>query len=105
MSKNLEIGILNQIYGRLLTENQREITASYYDGDLSLAEIAENTGITRQAVRDALVKAETALKGYEASLGLYARSQRIAAKLGKLRTAVSENGEALRLIDEIVELL
>ncbi len=42
MEKDLSIGILNEIYGALLTENQRDMIRSYYDCDLSLGEIAEN---------------------------------------------------------------
>lgn len=105
MSKDLKIGLLNQIYGRLLTENQRAVAAYYYDDDLSLGEIAENTGVTRQAVRDTLVKAETALNGFEEALGLYDRSVRLHDRLAALRAAVAGNGTAEALIDEIGELL
>lgn len=70
MKKNLQISELNDIYGALLTEHQREVLRSYYDFDLSLAEIAENDGISRQAVRDALVKAEELLADFESKLGL-----------------------------------
>ncbi len=70
MKKNLQISELNDIYGALLTEHQRDVLRSYYDFDLSLAEIAENDGISRQAVRDALVKAEELLADFESKLGL-----------------------------------
>ena len=105
MSKDLKIGLLNQIYGRLLTDNQRAVAAYYYDDDLSLGEIAENLGVTRQAVRDTLVKAETALNGFEAALGLYGKSVRIGERLAALRAAVAGNGTAEALIDEIGELV
>ena len=82
MKKNLQISELNDIYGALLTEHQREVLRSYYDFDLSLAEIAENDGISRQAVRDALVKAEELLADFESKLGLLEKreQEREAAK-------------------------
>ena len=52
MDKKIEISMLWQIYGALLTEKQKEYIDYYYNEDLSLAEIAQNDGITRQGVRD-----------------------------------------------------
>ena len=54
MEKNVKISILCQLYGKLLSEKQLEFIDDYYNNDLSLSEIAENHGITRQAVRDML---------------------------------------------------
>ena len=56
MEKNIEISILLDIYGSLLTDKQFEMLNDYYNNDYSLAEIAENYSITRQAVRDDLKK-------------------------------------------------
>ena len=64
--------ILLEFYGNLLTERQREIVAYSLDEDLSLSEIAELTGITRQGVRDSIAKAEERLSYYEEKLGMYA---------------------------------
>ena len=55
--KDLEFSILLDHYGSVLTERQRSILTEYYDEDLSLSEIAENFGISRQALHDALRKA------------------------------------------------
>ena len=52
--KDLGFSILLDYYGMVLTEKQRNILTEYYNDDLSLAEIAENYGITRQGVRDAI---------------------------------------------------
>ena len=52
MDRKVEISILCEIYGKLLTKKQLNILDNYYNLDLSLSEIAENEGITRQAVRD-----------------------------------------------------
>ena len=60
--------MLNQIYGKLLTQKQYEIIDDYYNNDLSLSEIAENNEITRQAVRDILKKGEKKLFEYEEKL-------------------------------------
>ena len=50
--KDLSLNLLFDTYGELLPENQRDMFEQYYCDDLSLSEIAENTGITRQGVRD-----------------------------------------------------
>lgn len=65
MEKNVEISVLCQLYGKLLTPKQFEIINDYYNNDFSLSEIAENNKITRQAVRDVLMKSEKKLYEYE----------------------------------------
>ena len=57
MAKNLEISFLLDFYGSMLTEKQRIMIEYYYNDDLSLAEIADNEGITRQGVRDSIKRA------------------------------------------------
>ncbi len=68
--KDLEIGLLLDFYGELLSDSRRQAAELYYNGDLSLAEIAEDSGITRQGVRDNIAKAKTQLTEYEEKLGL-----------------------------------
>ncbi|MBR1423451.1 MAG: YlxM family DNA-binding protein [Ruminococcus sp.] len=70
MSKKLEYGVLLGIYGPLLTDKQRQIMELYYDDDLSLGEIADDLGISRQGVHDAIKKGSDALDEYEEKLGL-----------------------------------
>ena len=70
MDKKIEISILCQIYGKLLTEKQYQLIDDYYNRDLSLSELAENSNITRQAARDNIKKGEKNLFEYEAALGL-----------------------------------
>ena len=70
MEKKVEISILLDIYSNLLTEKQYDFLNDYYNNDLSLSEIAENEGITRQAVRDNLKKGENKLFEYEEKLGI-----------------------------------
>ena len=75
--KNLGFSVLLDYYGAVLTDKQRAILTEYYDEDLSLAEIAENYGITRQGVRDSIKRAEGILLGLEERLGLAKRFRRI----------------------------
>lgn len=69
MAKNLDIIMLLDIYGEMLTQKQRDFLEYYYNDDLSLSEIAENEGITRQGVRDAIKRAEVQLLDMESKLG------------------------------------
>ena len=68
MEKKVEISMLCQLYGKLLTEKQFEFLNDYYNNDYSLSEIAENNDITRQAVRDIIKKGEKKLFEYEEKL-------------------------------------
>ena len=65
MQKDLTVGVLNEIYGKFLTARQSEIVSQYYDYDLSLQEISENLGISRQAVLDAVKKGSEQLYRFE----------------------------------------
>ena len=73
MAKNLDVIMLFDIYGEMLTKKQQDFIGYYYNDDLSLAEIAENEGITRQGVRDAIKRAEAQLFDFEEHLGLKRR--------------------------------
>ncbi len=82
--KNLRLVVLFDIYGALLTEDQRNMFGLYYNEDLSLAEIAQSTGLSRQGVRYAIKHAEEVLVSYEEKLGL---SKKLAAISENLETA------------------
>ena len=73
MSKNLSMSLLMDFYGDILSESQREAMDYFYNGDLSLSEISELIGITRQGVRDRLIKSERILSELESKLGLAER--------------------------------
>ena len=75
MEKHIEVSILWQIYGKLLTKKQYDVLNDYYNNDLSLSEIAENSNISRQAVRDLIKKGETKLFEYEKLLGIMEKTQ------------------------------
>ena len=86
IDKFTEMSLLYDFYGALLSKRQREVTGLYYEDNLSLAEIAEEFGITRQGVHDALRAAEKALLGYEEKLGLMdrlTRSEKMADSMEK----------------------
>ena len=68
LENSVKISILLEIYGKLLTPKQYDLLNDYYNNDLSLAEIAENENITRQAVRDNLKKGERKLFNFEEKL-------------------------------------
>ena len=84
MEKNVKVSILCQLYGKLLTEKQYEILNDYYNNDLSLSEIAENSKITRQAVRDILKKGEKKLFEYEEKLNFMKRTLNQEKKITKV---------------------
>ena len=69
MSKNLYISSLLDIYGRFLSQKQKDLAEYYYNDDLSLGEIAENEGITRQGVSDSIKRTESKLQAWEDDCG------------------------------------
>lgn len=108
--KDLEVGILLDFYGELLSPEKSDVIRLYFDEDLSLSEIAENTGITRQGVRDRIEKAKLQLYTYEEKLGLAAKFREIdskladaAARLKLLATDSDEKhkNELLAIMEEI----
>jgi predicted DNA-binding protein YlxM (UPF0122 family) len=68
MDKNIRLSMLLELYGKLLTPKQYDAIDFYYNQNLSLGEIAENEGITRQGVRKNLLEAEKNLFDYESKL-------------------------------------
>lgn len=98
--------MLFDFYGELLTEKQREYFDLHYNADLSLAEIAERAGVSRQAVWDIIRRAEATLRQIEAKTGLVrrygAQRQTIAAMEAQLaRLADETDGEARRLAQRL----
>ena len=91
--KDLRISVLLDHYGAMLTDKQREVIDLYYNDDLSLAEIAEQEGITRQGVRDNIKRGEAQLLEMEQKLHAARRFERLAA-------LVSEADETLAAIEK-----
>ncbi len=76
LAQRARVALLDDRYGTLLTARQRRVLTRYYDDDLSLAEIAAEQGVSRQAVHDQLRRAVGALEGLEARLGWLAAVER-----------------------------
>ena len=97
MEKKVEIGMLYEIYGNLLTKRQQNVLNDFANCDLSLTEIAENNKITRQAVNDIVKKGEKRLLEYERKLGIMKKTinqekqiQTILSELSKITDSSSD---------------
>lgn len=97
--KDLNISLLFDYYGECLSDKQREIFDYYYNEDFSLAEVAENLGITRQGVRDFVKRTEQQLLEYEAKLGLHAKTVQLKALCEKAKENPEELPKLFDLID------
>jgi UPF0122 protein teth39_1278 len=82
--------MLFDFYGELLTDRQKEFFDLYYNEDLSLSEIAENEGISRQGVRDVIVRAEAAMQEIEDKTGLIRRFEQFRGHLDAIRSAAED---------------
>ena len=82
--------MLLDFYGELLTEKQRLCMDLHYNEDLSLAEIAENCGISRQGVRDVIVRAENAMTELEDKTGLVRRFLQMQQHVDRIITAAGD---------------
>ena len=86
VAKNLEISFLLDFYGDVLTERQREVMEQYYNDDLSLAEIADNFGITRQGGRDSIKRGEGIILDLEQKVGFAARYRAVQQGVAQLES-------------------
>src|SRR5690554_752656 len=91
LDKVIEIGILFDFYGELLTEKQQKAIRLYYYQDLSLSEIAERLRISRQGVYDHLQRGEETLREYEKKLKLINRYKMLKRELEELEEEIQEN--------------
>ena len=89
-----ESSLLLDYYGSFLTERQAELMRMSADEDMSLSEIAEQVGVSRQAVRDHLSKAAKELELLEERLGLVARDRALLSVCQGLETAANGEGDA-----------
>lgn len=111
MDKVIKMTLLFDYYGPLLTEKQQKFIDLYYGNDYSLGEIANNYGVSRQAVHDALKKAEVVLVKYENKLGLIKKALVQHDKLAEIDRLLAEAGEsapqqlsqARKLLQELLE--
>ncbi len=100
------MAMLFDFYGDVLTERQKEFYDLYYNEDLSLGEIAENYSITRQGVRDVIVRAEAILTDLEDKTGLIKRFHTMKQQLEQVRQDARRMVELSSLReDEELEIL
>ncbi|MCW3489941.1 YlxM family DNA-binding protein [Dethiobacter alkaliphilus] len=103
------INMLYDFYGNLLTDKQRECLELYYQDDLSLAEIADNSGISRQGVHDLIKRAVKTLEKAEEKLALVKRFMDQEKELRRLRGILAgdigpgERREALAIVDRLLD--
>ncbi len=108
MEKNIEVSLLFDFYGKLLKPSGRKVIDLYYNEDLSLAEIADHMGITRQGVRDSIKRCERLLFEFEEKLGLFKRFGHLENGLDEIaRTAhkIYDNSEdaKIKTLAEFIE--
>lgn len=85
LAENYYVSQLLDRYGSILSEKQQRILDGYYNNDLSLSEIAENEGITRQGVRDFVKRSELQLFEFEEKLGICKKSKELKEILDKVK--------------------
>ena len=107
--KNLKFAYLLDFYGSLLDEHTENVMKAYYDDDLSLAEVAEGIGISRQGVRHIIKRGEEQLEFYEEKLALAKRHNTMleaTERLRALRASLSDiDPGILSRLDEITEMI
>ena len=106
------MAMLFDFYGDLLTERQREFYDLYYNEDLSLAEIAENYGISRQGVRDVIVRAEAAMTEIEDKTHIIRRFQQSRQAIAAISQAADKQLQSIdrrsyndAMLDEIARTI
>ena len=105
LSENVHIALLYDFYGELLNDRQREVMELRLYDDLSLTEIAETVGITKQAVSDMIRKCETKLLEYEDRLKLLEKFLAIRQKAEEIVGLSGDDAKIRALAAEIIELM
>ena len=103
--KSVRTDLLLDFYGNLLTPKLRRTCESYYNDDLTLAEIAESEGISRQGVQDTVKRAEKQLEEYEEKLGLLQLFEKQQSKAKKALEHLNsgDNAKAAKELEELIE--
>ena len=103
--KNMRFVYLLDFYAELLDEHTRGVMQAYYEDDLSLAEIAEDVGISRQGIRHLIKKGEEQLEFFENKLGLAKRDEDISEICESLRKISERLAQSYEFSAESKELL
>ncbi|MBQ4481864.1 MAG: helix-turn-helix domain-containing protein [Lachnospiraceae bacterium] len=102
MERLIERGLLFDYYGGLLSEKNKRIYEACAVEDMSLSEIAEEAGISRQAVSETLRRMDEKLKGYEDELQLIAKSRRLEECVKAVREALNDKAPDKKKIDKLL---
>ena len=89
ISENIYLGKLYDAYGALLSEAQGQVMDKFINDDLTVSEIAQNLGVSRQAVKDSLSKAEKKLRGFEEKLSFVKKLASLEEENEKLKQKLS----------------
>ena len=105
MEKIVKVAQLYDMYGALLNEKQRDVINCYYNEDLSLQEIADNDGRSKQAISDMINRSVDKLFEFENELSLLKSKNELKASLFEIRELIesSNNKEAICKLTEIIE--
>ena len=103
--KNLRLACLLDFYGEVLSERKQSVLSLYYNEDLSLAEIAEEIGISRQGVRELIKKAEEELLFFEEKLGLEKKFNQALNQSQKVFSLMESEGTSEALKGEMQTLV
>lgn len=103
MSIDVNMSLLLDFYGETLSEKQKEAMDLFYNGDFSLSEISEITGITRQGVRDRIVKSEQILTDLENNLGLASRFGNVSKTVDYIISRLEKMKADGADVDDIIE--
>lgn len=106
LEKTIKMNILFSFYGALLTRKQRQYVADYYEEDYTLAEIADNHGVSRQAIYDSIKRAEEALLDYEEKLQFVKEFDNRKLALKNIKQYINKNyNEDKKLVELIEEMI
>lgn len=104
MNGILKQALLYDFYGELLTDHQKEIYEQFVQEDLSLSEIAEDEGISRQGVHDLIKRCNKTLENYEEKLHLVEKFLAVKEKVHRIEEILEEETETVVLIQNIKKI-
>ncbi len=105
MPKDLTVSLLLDFYGDVLPDGQKDAMDMFFNGDLSLSEISEISGLTRQGVRERIVRGEKTVRDLEKKLGLASRFSEITEITAELDRKISEISKRYKIdLSELTEI-
>lgn len=111
MERTVEVSLLLDFYGKLLTDKQEEVLRQYFDEDSSLSEIALNAGVSRQAVHDIINRSEKKLRELEDTLQLMQQFRFVIDEMQSIKLQIvnldtdnqDEKAAIVKQIDNLIE--